>query len=44
MERLVGKLPSIATTLKKFKKSANILYSQHPAQKCKKAILVVFVL
>jgi hypothetical protein len=31
MECLVGKLPSISTTSKSFKKSANTLYSQQPA-------------
>jgi hypothetical protein len=36
MDWLIGKLPSISTTSKSFKKFANILYSQHPIQKCKK--------
>jgi hypothetical protein len=30
MDWLIGKLPSISTTSKSFKKFANILYSQHP--------------
>jgi uncharacterized membrane protein len=36
MEWIVGKLSSISNTSKRFKKSTNILCSQHLAQKCKK--------
>jgi hypothetical protein len=36
MELLFGKLPSISTASKSFKKSTNILYLQHPVQKCKR--------
>jgi hypothetical protein len=36
MECLIGKLPSISIASKSFKKSTNIMCSQHLAQKCKK--------
>jgi hypothetical protein len=40
MECLIGKLPSISTTSKSFKKSKNLLHSQQPAQKHKESFWI----